>query len=284
LKLAYHTNTWGGVVGHPAGVTSVKDLFYLTPGSTEAALADISMAGYQGFELFDGNLMEFAEREEEFRNLLERHCLEIVGVYSGANFIFPEILDEELSKIERAAAFAARLGTTHLVVGGGAVRSIGIDDRDFQLLGEGLERVVEIADRVGLTPSFHPHLGTCAISPEQIARTFEHTTIGFCPDTAHLEAGGGVPAELMRVYRDRLAYVHLKDYADGAFLPLGRGHQDFGEMLDVLDEIGYGGWVTTELDAFNGPPLTGAQISKAYLDELLARRHSGEHGRGGTEA
>ena len=29
MKLAYQTNTWGGVVGHPAGVTSVKDLYYL---------------------------------------------------------------------------------------------------------------------------------------------------------------------------------------------------------------------------------------------------------------
>jgi hypothetical protein len=25
MKLGYQTNTWGGVVGHPAGVTCVKD-------------------------------------------------------------------------------------------------------------------------------------------------------------------------------------------------------------------------------------------------------------------
>jgi inosose dehydratase len=35
MKLGYHTNTWGGVVGHPAGVTSIKALFYLTNGSNE---------------------------------------------------------------------------------------------------------------------------------------------------------------------------------------------------------------------------------------------------------
>ena len=38
MKLAYQTNTWGGVSGHPAGVTSVKDLLYLTNGSTEEAM------------------------------------------------------------------------------------------------------------------------------------------------------------------------------------------------------------------------------------------------------
>ncbi|WP_256200939.1 hypothetical protein [Thermoanaerobacter thermocopriae] len=27
MKIGYMTNAWGSVVGHPAGVTSVKDLF-----------------------------------------------------------------------------------------------------------------------------------------------------------------------------------------------------------------------------------------------------------------
>src|ERR671932_1222619 len=99
MKLAYQTNTWGGVVGHPAGVTSVKDLYYLTPGSTEEALWDISAAGYVGFELFDGNLMPYQGRPEEFRALVERTHLRFVGVYSGANFIFDDILEDELSKI-----------------------------------------------------------------------------------------------------------------------------------------------------------------------------------------
>lgn len=277
MKLAYQTNTWGGVVGHPAGVTSVKDLFYLGNGSTEEALADISEAGYQGFELFDGNLAQFAERADHLRSLMERVGLELVGVYSGGNFIYPEILPEELGKIDHAARLAARLGATHLVVGGGAVRSSGIEDRDYRLLGEGLERVVEIAGRVGLTPSFHPHLGTCAVTPEQIARTFEHTSIGFCPDTAHLEAGGGDPAELMRTHADRITYVHLKDYADGAFLPLGRGNQDFRGMLGVLEQIGYAGWITVELDSYDGPPLEGARISREHLGGLLAGRERREN-------
>jgi inosose dehydratase len=259
-------------VGHPAGVTSVKDLYYLANGSTEDAMSDISEAGYQGFELFDGNLMQFVDREDELQGLMRHYDLELVGVYAGANFIYPEILSEELGKIEEAARLGARLGASHLVVGGGAVRARGVEERDYQLLGEGLERVVDIASQQGLIPSFHPHLGTCAISPEQIARTFEHTSIGFCPDTAHLEAGGGDPAELMKTFSDRLTYVHFKDYADGSFLPLGRGNQNFGAMIQVLKEIGYDGWITVELDSFDQPALVGAQISKSYLDSLLGER------------
>jgi inosose dehydratase len=160
MRLAYQTNTWGGVFGHPAGVTSVKDLYYLANGSTEEALRDIAAAGYSGCELFDGNLMQYADREDDFRGLMEQHGLELVGVYSGANFIYPDILAEELAKIANVAALAARLGAEHLVVGGGAIHSTGNTDEDYERLGQGLDRVAELAARHGLTPSFHPHLGT----------------------------------------------------------------------------------------------------------------------------
>ncbi|MDP9314053.1 MAG: sugar phosphate isomerase/epimerase [Chloroflexota bacterium] len=265
MKLAYQTNTWGGVVGHPAGVTSVKDLYYLTPGSTEQALQDIAAAGYTGFELFDGNLMQYTGRETAFRDLMGNHGLQFVGVYSGANFIYGEIREEELSKIEGVVEFAAKLGAIHLVVGGGAIRATGTREEDYQRLGEGLERVVEIANRAGLTPHYHPHLGTIATSPEQIAKIFQHTSINFCPDTAHLQAGGGDPAELIRTYADRVKYVHLKDYRDGAFLPLGEGTQNLDEILSTLRDMQYDGWTLVELDAWESP-IAGARISKAFLD------------------
>jgi inosose dehydratase len=35
MKVGYMTNAWGSVVGYPAGVTSVKDAFYLSTGDTD---------------------------------------------------------------------------------------------------------------------------------------------------------------------------------------------------------------------------------------------------------
>jgi inosose dehydratase len=266
MKLAYHTITWGGVVGHPAGVTSVKDLYYLANGSTEEALHDISEAGYEGFELFDGNLAQYAGRESELRDLTDGLGLQMVGVYSGANFIYLEILEDELSRIETAAQLAARHQAEHLVVGGGAVRAAGIREEDYRRLGEGLESVVALAGEAGLVASYHPHLGTCVESPEQLAKVFQYTGINFCPDTAHLEAGGGDSAELINTYGDRIQYVHLKDYADGDFLPLGRGGLDFSRIMSALNGIGYDGWIAVELDAYEGSPKEAAQVSKRFLD------------------
>lgn len=266
MKLAYQTITWGGVVGHPAGVTSVKDLYYLANGSTEQALEDISAAGYAGVEIFDGNLAQYAGREAEFRKHLQRLNLQLVGTYSGANFIYQDILEDELGKIEQAAQLAAQLGAEHLVVGGGAVRSRGVQKDDYRKLGEGLEAVVAIAKRAGLTPSYHPHLGTISESPAQIAQIFQHTSINFCPDTAHLQAGGGNPIELIRTYADRIKCVHLKDYKNGQFLPLGKGAQDLNGILGALRDIGYDGWIGVELDAYAGAPIEAARISKAFLE------------------
>lgn len=270
MKLSCQTITWGGVVGHAVGVTSVKDLFYLANAPTETALREVSDAGYAGVELFDGNLVEYEDRPDDFRQLLADTALELVAVYSGANFVFPEILEEELWRIERAAALASRFGAEHLVVGGGAQRARGTTDEDYARLAESLDRVVAIAEQHRLAPSYHPHLSTIVESPAQLEQVMARSRINFCPDTAHLVAGGGDPAELIRRYAERIVYVHLKDFSAEpfAFLPLGRGELDFRAILEELDRAEYDGWITIELDAYDGAPGDAARESRQYLESL----------------
>jgi inosose dehydratase len=266
MRFGHHANAWGGVVGHPVGVTSIKDLFYLTPGDTLATLGEVAAAGYEGVELFDGNL---AGDRGALRAALDAHRLTLVAVYSGANLIFEDILGEELWRVRRACAWGAELGAEQFVVGGGAQRSEPATDADYDRLAAGLDEVARIADGHGLVASFHPHLSTIVESPEQIERLFDRTPIRFCPDTGHLQAAGGDPVELVRTYRDRIAYVHIKDLdADGAFVPLGRGGLDVGGVLDVLRDTGFDGWVTVETDGWDGDPSEGARASRARLEEL----------------
>jgi inosose dehydratase len=276
LKLSYHTITWGGVVGHPVGVTSIKDLFYLANGATEPALRDVAAAGYAGVELFDGNLIEYEDRPDDLRRLLGELGLQLVGVYSGANFIFEEILEEELWRIRRAATLAAKLDAEQLVVGGGAQRSTGASDDDYTRLAGALDQVAAIAEEHGLRASYHPHLSTIVETPEQLERVMSRSRIDFCPDTAHLAAAGGDPAELVRRYADRISYVHLKDFTAEpfAFLPLGEGDIDFPAILAALAEAGYDGWITVELDAYEGAPVDAARASREHLERLSAETHA----------
>lgn len=271
VKFGYQTNTWGGVVGHPAGVTSIKDLFYLTPGSDEEALRDIAAAGYAGVELFDGNLMAYRGREDEFRGYLKAGNLSLIAVYSGANFIYPDVLDDELWRIEQAAQMGQVFGAQFLVLGGGAVRNGGTREEDFGALAQGLDRAADIAERYGLTALYHPHLGTMVEGPEALAKVMALTRVGLCPDTAHLAAGGNDLPELIRTYAGRMPYIHLKGLsrAPFGFVPLDED-PEMAAIWQALEDVKYGGWITVELDSHPDPRAAAAR-SLAWLQAQPAR-------------
>jgi inosose dehydratase len=274
MRVGYHTITWGGVVGDPVGVTSVKDLFYRANGSMSRAVADIASAGYAGVEMFDGNVNDFADRPAELTGLLADAGVELVSVYTGGNFVYDEILPDELHRVRRAASLAATFGATNLVVGGGARRAAGTTDEDYARLAAALDQVTDIAAEHGLGACYHPHLTTIVETPDELDRLMPHTRIGFCPDTAHLAAGGGDPAALIRRYPDRVRHVHLKDVRLDPlqFVPLGEGELDFAVVLDAVRDIGYDGWLIVELDSYDGEPREAAVKSKAHLDALLEDR------------
>lgn len=269
-KLAYHANCWGPLGGHPVGVTSIGGLSYMTFADMADAFRDIAAAGYRGVEIFDGNLDEYAERKEDLKSLLNDLGLDLLAVYSGANLIFPDVLPDELEKIRRTADLAAEFGTTHLVVGGGAKRLSGPLPQDRAATGAGLEKCRDIAEHAGLQAHYHPHLSTLAEAPDEIAEIFKHTSIQFCPDTAHLAAGGcDVPA-LIRQWADRISYVHLKGLQRDpfGFTPLGQGDLDMDAIVLALKETGFTGWITTELDAWPDP-ADGARVSFQWLTAAL---------------
>jgi inosose dehydratase len=237
----------------------------------DRAIGEIGALGYEGVEMFDGNVADYADEPQVLRALLADAGVELVSVYTGANFIYGDILTEELERVRRAAELARDFGATSLVVGGGARRSTGTQDGDYTLLAEALDAVADIASAHGLDACYHPHLSTIVESPEELEKLFSRTSVGFCPDTAHLAAGGGDPAQLIRRYRDRVRHVHLKDVrlSSVEFLPLGQGEIDFQDVLAALREAGYDGWLVVELDSYDGDPRAAAAASKTFLDQLL---------------
>lgn len=273
MRIAHHTITWGGVTGHPVGVTSVKDLYYMSQGSITEAVRDIGDLGYEGTEVFDGNLAAIADAPQTFLDALAESGVELVSVYTGANFIYADVLPDEMARLRRACELARQFGATRLVVGGGARRATGTPEEDYDRLAAALDDVTDLAAEHGLEASYHPHLTTIVESPEELDRLMTRTRIGFCPDTAHLAAGGGDPAALIRRYPERLKHVHLKDIdlATTTFVPLGRGDLDFDDILRAVVEAGYDNWLMVELDSTDGSPKDAAATSLSHLNDLLAR-------------
>ncbi|MHB8277259.1 MAG: sugar phosphate isomerase/epimerase family protein [Candidatus Humimicrobiaceae bacterium] len=265
MRLGYMTNAWGSVVGHPAGVTSVKDLFYMSTGSTKDAVSAISKAGFDMIEIFDGNLMQYSQNKKEFTELLKSNSLSLLAVYSGANFIYEQIIEEEFYKIEQAAKIAGELGAKHLVLGGGAIRSKGIREEDYNMLAKGLDRVIEVSKKYNLIASYHPHLGTIVQKPDQLDKLMPLTKINLCPDTGHVEAGGGNSVKVVEKYKDRIKYIHLKDYDSGKILPLGKGKIEFEKIVNILEKNGFKGEYTVEADGYEGTPEEASKESYLYM-------------------
>jgi inosose dehydratase len=244
----------------------------MTHGGTKAAIRDIAQAGYQGAEVFDGNLAEFAGNPEDLLQVLADNNIELVSVYTGANFIYDDILDDELYKIEQAAHLAKQFGASRIVLGGGAKRPNGPLADDFKKVGRGLDMAADIARAIGLESSYHPHLGTISETLDGFHQIMDSCSIGFCPDTAHLTASGIDPVAAIDRYGDRLKHIHFKDVSKktGNFTPLGEGDIDFKEILAAIKRANYDSWLMVELDSYEGEPKHAAEISKRYLERLFA--------------
>lgn len=269
VRLAYHANCWGPLGGNAVGVTSITQLTYRTFADMDRAFTDIALAGYEGVEIFDGNLLD--ESPAVLRRKLESAGLELVSTYSGGNFIFPDILSEELARIERVAGAAAEAGAGHYVVGGGAKRAQGVQPDDYKRLGEALDRVDEIAKQAGLRAHYHPHLSTIVEGPSEVTKIFGLTGLDFCPDTAHLAAADGDPAAQVREFAGRISLVHLKGLQRDpfGFTPLDAGDLDNVAVIRALKDTNYTGWVMAELDSWPDP-FDGAVRSHKFLTRHFA--------------
>ena len=271
VRFAYQANCWGPLGGNAVGVTSIGQLTYLTFGDMSRAISEIGAAGYQGIELFDGNVLDYPGGAAALKAALARAGVRLVAAYSGANFIFTEVLDQELGRIARAADAAAALSAEHLVVGGGAKRLEGVAPGDYERLAAGLEKVVAIAQARGLKAHYHPHLSTIVEGPAEVDRIFSLTSIHFCPDTAHLAAAGGDVPTMIRKHKDRISYVHLKGVRKEpfAFTPLDEGDIDNAAVIRALAETNYSGWIAAELDAWPDPKAA-AERSLTFMKRNIA--------------
>lgn len=269
MRLGYMTNGFGPLVGDGAGVTSVKDIRYLTMGDDEQILKQITDVGYKNIEVLEGNLTKYGNDIAVLKDMLNRYNAEMMSVCVGANFIYKDALEDEMFHMEAVAKLAKEVGVTYICICGGAIRGKGIQEGDYVLLGEGLDEARKVYDAYGLEVSYHPHLGSMAEAPEQIDKLFNATDIDICPDIAHLAAGGGDPLAIVKKYYDRISFMHLKDLDDNGFAPLGMGHLDIDGVLNFLKDQGYEGDYLVEVDGYSGDPLEACRISFDFLKGKL---------------
>ncbi|QBE99622.1 Inosose dehydratase [Blautia producta] len=164
-----------------------------------------------------------------------------------------------------------------------------MDDQEWKLLTEGLNKLGKIAKDKGMTLTFHHHMGTVVQTEEEIDRFMEMVDpelVFLLFDSGHLSFAGIDPEKVLKKYVNRVKHVHLKDIRremveksrnerwsflkgvrEGVFTVPGDGDVDFAPIFRILEEAGYEGWVVVEAeqDPAKANPLEYAKKARAYI-------------------
>ena len=166
-----------------------------------------------------------------------------------------------------------------------------MNDEEWDMLCTGLNKLGKVAKDMGITLTFHHHMGTVVQTEAEIDRLMENTDpelFNLLFDSGHLAYCGEDYMSVLKKYIKRIKHVHLKDIrpdviADikankesflqgvrkGTFTVPGDGVIDFAPIFDVLAENDYEGYVLVEAeqDPAIANPFEYAVKARKYIAE-----------------
>lgn len=251
--------------------------------------------GYRNVESFIDYFGAYLDRPEELQKKMDEIGVKFDTISNGGrmemHFEDPSKHEKIIEEHVRLARFIQRLGCDHLKINTGPRRRTGTTDQDLRNMAVVLDILGRRISAEGLKFGVHAHMWTQFENRREIDAILAATDskhVWFVLDTGHITMAGIDPVELTRALGHRIIEFHLKDvqpeHRGGAkqrtgpndpmknpiFFELGKGGVDFPAIKSYLDEIGWQGWLTVELDSSPyRPPKQSARISKDYLENTL---------------
>lgn len=166
-----------------------------------------------------------------------------------------------------------------------------MNDEEWDKLCTGVNKLGKVAKDMGITLTFHHHMGTVVQTAAEIDRLMENTDpeyFNLLFDSGHLAYCGEDYMYILKKYINRIKHVHLKDIRPetvkkvkdehlsflqgvrlGTFTVPGDGAIDFQPIFDVLSENDYEGYVLVEAeqDPAIANPFEYALKARAYIKE-----------------
>jgi sugar phosphate isomerase/epimerase len=223
------------------------------------ALAEAEKLGVAGVqvdavgELAPGRLSQTGRRE--FRHLLRAHNLELtaLGCPLRHGLDTTENQQPRLEHVQQVMALSFDLGPRVVIVQAGGVPR-DKDDPRGPVLTESLTALCRRGDRTGTTLALETGLESGAELRAYLDR-FDTGSLAVNFDPANLLLNGHDPYESLRALQGKVAYAHAKDTRRSGTshaaqeVPLGYGDIDWMRLLEVFEEVEYGGWLTVERES-----------------------------------
>lgn len=99
----------------------------------------------------------------------------------------------------------------------------------------------------------------------------DFNVVDLCLDVGWVWRAGLDPVAWMQEHRDRIGYLHLRDFAGEESVALGQGSMDLEPILATIDTLPNVRWIVVEQDPTSPDPRRSMSESRAYLSEHLGR-------------
>lgn len=217
----------------------------------DRVLGTIAEAGWEGVEFISVS-MDWLGTPTRLRALLDKHGLPPVCMFGSVSLGGDG--EQALERQRRIIEYAAELGCPIYCFTGSSRTPLRLpNDDEFKRLAEQSEILIDYAEPLGPTVAYHAHPRCTVESEEEQDKLLSYTErLKICHDVSVSAFMQEDAVAQIYKYRDRIAYVHMKDYTKGKFCVMGRGTVglDFGRIREALNEIGYEGWVMGEMSPY----------------------------------
>jgi len=251
IRLGTQTNAW------PIDAASLDSFM--------SVLEQIRHTGYTGFETGYFNLTHHADRAAEVQRRIADTGLTFFALHLAIPFEKCDPLTllppEPLYKATAESALA--FGAKHLVLSGAPAKSA----EQVKQKAAGLVRAAEFGASVGLPVLYHNHDWEFTSALHEIDSLFSETNntpVRFLLDIGHAYHAGSDVLAFTNAHLERIAAFHMRDYANGKQVPLGRGGFPLAAFAALLRSRGWNGWLLSEEDSDGKEKLGLAVIEPAY--------------------
>jgi 5-keto-L-gluconate epimerase len=235
----------------------------------EMIMEKVARLGYDGVELA---LLDADEiKVDVIRKALETYALEVPVVSSGRVFAEGHVWFTHPDKTVRDQAVELMKGLIRLAAQFGAKVNVGRvrgfiapDESCATAEGRFVECLRECADFAGerqvqmlIEPVNRYETNYINSVPDALAALDQvaRPNIAVMPDVFHMNIEDASITGGFRQAGARVGYVH---FADSNRRAPGQGHLDFAEIVGVLNDIGYDGYVTAEILPYPDPDTAAA--------------------------
>jgi len=181
-----------------------------------------------------------------------------------------ELRAVRLDGIMKTLDMAARLGARNISITTGKPLGGMSPERCEPVLAEGLKRILDGAERLGVDVGIECEPGLLVESTAELLtwiNRMDSPRLGANLDIGHAVVGGEDPVEAIRSLRGRIWNLHVEDIRGRKHyhrIP-GEGDIDFAAIAGVLGEVGYDRWATVELYTCAADPDRAARESLKVL-------------------